>query len=199
MRATQVLLEKYEEIRSSGLCGSSISTSSLGQPFPDSPPTDRQLYLELRQELDRALGLAAVVPPVRGSALDRAGTGVAGAVGSASVSSAVPSGPVLANNVGSSLHGLSIASGGDAVIHGQQDQPALASRPTSILVVDDSHISCKLAKRALAQLNFHAEVRVIGTTERKKKKIKRKKNRTGFVSKTHTVVPGTIYDTTLLV
>lgn len=171
MRATQVLLEKYEEIRSSGLCGSSISTSSCGQSFPDSPPTDRQLYLELRQELDRALGLAAAATPGRSSALDSAGTGVAG---STSVSCAVPSGPALANNVGSSLHCVPTASGGDAVIHGQQDHPALAARPTSILVVDDSHISCKLAKRALAQLNFHAEVS--GEDDQRKKK-----KRAGFV------------------
>lgn len=181
MRATQVLLEKYEEIRSSGLCGSSISTSSCGQSFPDSPPTDRQLYLELRQELDRALGLAAATTKARGSALDSAGTGVAGAVASASVSCAVPSFPALANNVGSSLHGAPIASGGDAVIHGQQDHPSLAARPTSILVVDDSHISCKLAKRALAQLNFRAEV---GGEDDQRKKEKR----AGFVRMVHTMI-----------
>lgn len=153
-----MLLEKYEVIRSSGLGGgSSISTSSCRtQSIPDSPLSARQLYLELRQELDRALGLTSPVAPVRGgSALDRVGTaGVAGAA----VGSGASTAP--ASNVGSCLHSVPTSSGGDAVIHRQQDQPALAARQTSILVVDDSHISCKLAKRALAQLNFHAEVRV---------------------------------------
>lgn len=112
------------------------------------PLTDTELYHELEHELNMAInnnsaGLGEIGITATGGTETEAGDTVL-----------LPPGDVRSQV---SLEGdMGMLAVGDGQLPGgPQPTPV---RQTSILVVDDSHISCKLATRALGQRNFHVEV-----------------------------------------
>lgn len=128
-------MDKYDSIKSHAI--------EVGEPL-----SDRQLYLELKQELVQLLEISGL--SVRRSCEHDQRD----AVESGRMSRVEPTpslNPPLDPGHGQSLSNIRVRSRSPGA------QPD--GHKTSILVVDDSRISCKLATHVLGRGNFYCEVR----------------------------------------
>ena len=142
-------MAKYESLRAAGKIADITDGNSNNNIRHPARLSDEELYRELQHELLSGLGMkessqgnaaqSPAPPPTQGSAVvehrrhsNRAtGAGAGAASASTEASSS----------------------------EGQDKDPPLPE--ARVLVVDDSHISCKLAVRALSQHNFHCEVSML--------------------------------------
>lgn len=144
----QALLTKYESLRAAGKIANTIENSSDIQHTAHL--SDEELYRELQHELLSGLGITEssrghaaqppAPPPTPGSTAlveHRRHSNRASAAGAAAAASSTEA---------------------SASERQEKDPPLPEAR---VLVVDDSHISCKLAVRALSQQNFHCEVSML--------------------------------------
>lgn len=174
---TQSVLGKYETIKDerSGT-GTSGGSSSCNSGRSDSiiPGVSNEV---LCTELER--DIAAVAETLDGGGGDPNGTTAVGTPaphldtsnnGNGSRNSSSDSNGINSNGG----NGRACSPGNPSTVHQQQpveqlesypEAPSPAPRAPSILVVDDSQMSCKLAKRCLSKAKFHVEVREGGREE----------------------------------
>lgn len=146
-------MTKYEELRAH-----SQLSFLAGDLTPEAGSNDRvselHLYRELERELHRILGLPMPPSPSKTHSSSKRRVGFA-----------VDSKPSVARSVDTSgaITGIAprarVGAGTDVAIESAGSAPGLRKKQISILVVDDSPISCKLARRVLQPFDFHVEVR----------------------------------------
>lgn len=149
----QTLLAKYESLRAAGkIADTTDGNISNGNNIQHTAHlSDEELYRELQHELLSGLGITKssqgseaqppAPPPAPGS------------------TAAVDEHHRHANRATAAGAAAAEASTEASASERQDKDPPLPE--TRVLVVDDSHISCKLAVRALSQHNFHCEVRIL--------------------------------------
>lgn len=148
LRSTaQALVDKYESIRS--------RTVAVGRPL-----SEKQLYLELQLELFKVLDTTTS----NGASVQRPGHLSYPVNATASTPEVPPVRPSWPSAHPSAR--MDMNSNTRRLVEPRIPEVQSTPRKMSILVVDDSHISCSIAMRTLGQQNFHCEVRMtLSTTD----------------------------------